>query len=43
MINIWGVYMKDNLIIISNMKKTIINVNIETGVSIDIQTQKDRE
>ena len=23
MINIWGVYMKDNLIIISNMKKTI--------------------
>lgn len=36
MINIWGVYMKDNLIIISNMKKTIINVNIETGVSIDI-------
>ncbi len=24
MINIWGVYMKDNLIIISNMKKTIL-------------------
>lgn len=24
MINIWGMYMKDNLIIISNMKKTIL-------------------